>query len=471
MIEVVAKKARQLAVFVVCSLLAACGGGGDGTSNSGGGSGSGNIDPCSVAGQKAFVSDTAESWYYWYDELANVNPDDFTTAQAYLDALTAPLAADRRDPGFSYLTTREADEARFSSGTYYGFGFRYGYIGDDFYFADTFEGSPAYLAGLRRGQRLLAIDLNDGNGFETWESLEARGASDEEKFGPSTEAVTRTFRIETASGTQDISVTKEEIETPPLAGEPLLIEREGLSPVGYLHFRSFIDSADQPLRNAASTFAAAGVTDVVFDLRYNGGGLLRVAETVLNLFGGDVANGSASYIIDFNDKHNDRDDTAYFSSIRETFTPLRIAFITRQGTASASEMVINGLAPHIEVVMIGDDTLGKAVGQSAYDQGQGCDTRLRLISFEIQNGEGQGGYYTGLHDTGRFDLCEADDGLTRPFGDVDEASLSTALAWFNGDVVCSAPIGSGAKQTAGLDDKWPINREPPLNRDGGVRSF
>lgn len=472
MIEVMAQRVKQLPVVISCLLLAACGGGG-GSQGSNSGSGSGSVDPCSVAGQKEFVSETAESWYYWYDELADVNPDDYATAQAYLDALTAPLAADSRDPGFSYLTTVEADEARFTSGTYYGFGFRYGFIGDDFYFADTFEGSPAYLGGLRRGQRLLAVDLGDGNGFETWDSLVARGATNTEIFGPSDEAVTRGFRVESDGVTQDINVTKAEIETPPLAGEPILIEREGLSPVGYLHFRTFIDSADQPLRNAAVTFAQAGVTDLVFDLRYNGGGLLRVADTVLNLLGGDVANGSASYIVDFNDKHNNQDETGYFASIPQTFTPLRIAFITREGTASASEMVINGLAPHIEIALIGEDTYGKAVGQSAFDQGQGCDTRLRLISFEIQNGEGQGGYYTGLHDTGRFDLCEAEDGLTKALGDVEEASLNTALAWLNGDIVCAAPIGAAtaAKGVGLIDDKWPINRKPPLNRDGGVRSF
>ena len=81
MIEVMAQRVRQLPVVISCLLLAACGGGG-GSQGSNSGSGSGSVDPCSVAGQKEFVSETAESWYYWYDELADVNPDDFTTAQA-----------------------------------------------------------------------------------------------------------------------------------------------------------------------------------------------------------------------------------------------------------------------------------------------------------------------------------------------------------------------------------------------------
>ena len=60
--------------------------------------------------------------------------------------------------------------------------------------------------------------------------------------------------------------------------------------------------------------------------------------------------------------------------------------------------MINSLAPHVEVVLVGSDTRGKAVGQ--YVDQPGCDARLRLVSFEILNGEGVGGYYTGLADTG-----------------------------------------------------------------------
>ena len=86
---------------------------------------------------------------------------------------------------------------------------------------------------------------------------------------------------------------------------------------------------------------------------------------------------------------------------------------------------------------MGEDTLGKAVGQYAFDQDRvspewsQCDTRLRLVTFEIVNGEGQGGYYTGLVDSGRFTLCPAVDDISRNFGDPEEASLSVALDWLN----------------------------------------
>jgi hypothetical protein len=71
---------------------------------------------CGEEGKKEFVSLVAQSWYLWYQELAPVSPDDYPTAQAYLNAITAPLAPDGRDPGFSYLTTQAADNAQGSTG-------------------------------------------------------------------------------------------------------------------------------------------------------------------------------------------------------------------------------------------------------------------------------------------------------------------------------------------------------------------
>ena len=79
---------------------------------------------CTENDKKDFVTLIANEFYLWYDEMADVDPEDFATAQAYLDALTAPLAVDKRDDGFSYLTSKKADDERYSAGAYIGFGFR-----------------------------------------------------------------------------------------------------------------------------------------------------------------------------------------------------------------------------------------------------------------------------------------------------------------------------------------------------------
>ncbi len=445
MVVIAPPKARSLLLSALL-LLSACGGGGGGGASGGSTAAPAPVDPpvvdaCDVEGQKAFVTEVTRDWYLWYDEMAAVSADDYATAGDYLSALTAPLATDSRDQGFSYLTTVTEDESRFTSGAYIGFGFRFDLIdGNRMFFADVFQGSPAGDAGFGRGNEVLAIDT--GAGYESIAALAERGASTTELFGTSELGVERGFRVSDGETTREIIIAKRELDTPPLAVDPLLLERPGLSPVGYLNLRSFIRSATTPLNQAMATFREAGVTDLVIDLRYNGGGLLDVADQLLDLLGGLLADGDDSFRIAHNDKRAaEYDESFAFAPLGDSIEPLRIAFITTGGTASASELVINSLSPHVEVVLIGEDTLGKAVGQYAFDQTD-CDTRLRLVAFELVNGEGLGGYYTGLADTGRFTLCPAADDVTRAFGDPAEASLATALGWLNAGVCGDATARS-----------------------------
>ena len=120
---------------------------------------------------------------------------------------------------------------------------------------------------------------------------------------------------------------------------------------------------------------------------------------------------------------------------------MRIAFITTGLTASASEIVINSLAPWAEVAIVGDDTLGKPVGQTAFDL-SGCDLRLRLIAFQFNNADGQGEYYEGLASTLPF-ACRAEDDLAHAPGDPAEASTGEALAWL-GTGACTEVLAAEA---------------------------
>jgi hypothetical protein len=157
--------------------------------------------------------------------------------------------------------------------------------------------------------------------------------------------------------------------------------------------------------------------------------ILETSQRLLELLGGAVAESAPAFRVSHNDKQTASDETGFFRRRSQSVAPLRIAFITTGATASASELVINSMAPHAEVVLVGSDILGKAVGQHAFDQ-QGCDTRLRLVSFEVVN-SGEGGYYTGLADTGRFTLCAATDSFAGAFGDPAEPMLAAALDWLD----------------------------------------
>lgn len=466
----------RLVAGILALTLVACGGGGGSSSSlpptppvtdggDPGGDASGGTeeeDACGVAAQIDFVEGVTDSWYLWYDEMNNVDKSGYASAQAYLDARLKPLLDDGRDRGFSYMTTITEDETSISSGAYIGFGFRSSSTATQLFIIDVFESGPAWAAGVRRGMELVAVDT--GSGFETLDELSAREATSEEIFGPGEVGVVRVFRFVQNGAEVEISIAKDELAPPALAGEPLLIERAGLAPVGYLHLRQFIVAALSPdegfssLSEATTLFKEANVTDLIIDLRYNGGGLLSVADTMLDLLAGLTATGEASFKIQVNDQHpdfnEDTDNWGLFDELPETFSPIRIAFITSGSTASASELVINGLDPHVEVVMVGEDSFGKQVGQGRWDMHQSvdgleradCDVALRLTAFEIVNGENQGGYHqVGLEGTGRFTLCAAEDDIFNAFGDPQETLVATALDWL-GTGACPTAASAGTRE-------------------------
>ena len=109
----------RIALLLLAALLTACGGGsGGGGTVPGGGT-------CSASREKAFVLDVARDWYLVPDLLpAQVDLSRYDTAQDLLDALTAEAQTQGIDRFFSYVTTRQADDAFFIAGEFGGFGFR-----------------------------------------------------------------------------------------------------------------------------------------------------------------------------------------------------------------------------------------------------------------------------------------------------------------------------------------------------------
>ena len=433
------------------ALLTACGGGGGGGGSAGGPTpGTDRPAPavadCGETAQKQFVLAAAREWYRWPDELAPVAPENYATAREFLSALTAPLARDSRDRGFSYLTTVAEDQAQSATGAYAGFGFRFARAGDGRYrISDVYENGPAFSGGFVRGAELLAVDR--GEGFTTLADYAARGVGLRDIFGPPLAGVERGFRLRIEGETREVRIAKTTLNVPPIAAGAGLLERPGLAPVGYFHMRQFIRSAEPELYKLFSEFHKAGVTDFVIDLRHNNGGNLDISNRLLDLLGGAIATGRPAYLLRHNQRKTDQNYQYRLRRLEHSVSPNRIAFITGKATASASELIINSLAPYVEVVLIGAETLGKAVGQYPFDQ-RGCGNRLRLITFDVVNAAGQGEYFNGLVTTGRFTLCAVKDRYRGAFGDPREALLAGALAWLNTGSCRAAAASAGPERRA-----------------------
>lgn len=434
--------ARLFLLTAFTMTLAACGGGGGGSvggNGSGGGGSTSQPQQCSVLDRQQWTDDVFDQWYLFPDLLSTtVEPGDFSTVQGFIDALVEPARNQNRDRFFSFITSIEEENNLINNGSNAGFGIRLAFdtANRRAFILEAYEGAPGLAAGLDRGTELLAI--GDGNSSPQLVSnlLGAGGAGAViEALGPSDPGVTRTLRFRTVGGVEtEASVTKTEFSIDPISDRyGVEIIDDGGKKVGYLNLRTFIVADAGPqLEQAFETFRAQGVTELIIDFRYNGGGLVSVADLMGDLLGRDYV-GQRFSATEFRPSQNQEDSTRDFRANPAAISPTRIAFIGRTGTASASELVINSMIPYFgdQMALIGQNTFGKPVGQSAFDRSE-CDDRVRAVTFKTVNADGEGEYFNGLADVVP-QTCRANDDIFTELGDPTEASVAAALSWLRGE--------------------------------------
>jgi carboxyl-terminal processing protease len=365
-----------------------------------------------------------EEWYFFNDEpaqqqkYANLDINDYTSAEALLNFLR--FDPGRFDRGFSFITTAAGDEQFFGEGQFVGFGFGSKFVdppfNTDLRLTQIFACSPAAAANFQRGQRIPQI-----NGRTIAEINLAEGVS--ASLGANTEGLTRTFSMRPSSGADfQASLAKALVTIDPV---PLttIFDIAGTK-VGYVDFRTFVSTADGALEQAFENFEAQGISALVIDVRYNGGGLVSTAEFLADLIGGAIANNRVLSRKRFNSDKSALNSVELFQQRAGSLTLLQqIVFITTASSASSSELVINALLPHTVLTLVGGATFGKPVGQSAFGY---CDNEflLRPVTFEAVNALFEGQYYDGIQAT-----CDVADELEFALGDPAEASLAAALSY------------------------------------------
>jgi C-terminal processing protease CtpA/Prc len=375
---------------------------------------------CSAKDQKRFVRDATEYWYLWNDLLPeNTRVKNYSGPVALLADLIQVQPLDT----FSYIGSAFADAAFFGGGQYEGFGFSWQrFANDDFRLTRVFVGSPADEAGLSRGQRIVAVE---GRPIAEIDADEGLGSALE----PNSAELTL---LETDGVTEfTVRVFKSVVTIDPVPQWRLIDTANG-PPVGYLELSTFVATADPQLQTAFSEFQVNGVTDLIIDLRYNGGGLVSTAELLGNLLGGNVAEDLVFTETRFNaDRAADQDFASVFRNLTNTISLSRLVVIASSTTASASELVINGLEPHVDVAVVGDQTFGKPVGQVGLEF---CGSILRLTAFQNFNADGFGDYFDGLPAD-----CNAADDLDLAVGDPDDPNMIAAMSYLTSGACPPAP--------------------------------
>ncbi|MCK7458267.1 S41 family peptidase [Idiomarina aminovorans] len=412
------KLEKSLLCVGITLALSACGGSGSGSNNSGtdssGGSDNGNnFAVCSVEDQNQRFFEYMKEDYFWASQLQeDLDPEAFDDVYAVLEELRVP------EDTYSYILTEEEYDQLFVSATFFGFGFSMEQTNESqVKFRFVYNDSPADTAGIKRGDELLEID-----GVAVSELL-ANGEFND-ALGPNEDGLSRELTWQKPDGTKQTErLSKVEVETNTVMGAQTY-ELDGQT-VGYFTLDSFINRTGDDLNSAFDLFTAEGIDHLVIDVRYNGGGLIRYANQTATQAAGTNVQGKTFLQYRFNEQNSNQNRTVPFS-LKNGIEQLdldRVFVLTTGSSCSSSEIIINSLNPHIDVVTIGEKTCGKPVGQQPEDL---CDKVTFAINFETVNSEGEGRYYDGIAPD-----CSVDDEIVADWGSPEDPLTAAANTYIS----------------------------------------
>jgi C-terminal processing protease CtpA/Prc len=356
------------------------------------------------------IYDLMKEYYLWYDYLpTGVDFGDYSDPQQFMEA----IRYEEYDK-WSYVQTLE-EYFQFSEGKMYGHGFSFGLDeSDNIRIVYVFRNTQIANSGVQRGwiiSKVNGTSVNDEN---------IRSLLGESKAG-----ITNNFVFLDENGAPvNLALTKEEIQITPVLHYEVI--NQGDTKIGYLVFEEFIRPAYPEFEEAFSYFNTQGIDELIVDLRYNGGGFVNVADTLAGwLIGKDHSNQLFTETR-YNRKYSQFNETSKVPAISNGVSLSRIFFIGTKYTASASELVINGVSPYVDVIIAGDTTHGKPVGMDGMRVGNYI---AWPVTFSYYNANNQGDFYDGL-----LPELPAEDDITRNFGDPEESSLKVILDYIGGEV-------------------------------------
>lgn len=401
----------------------------------------------------------AKQTYFWNTSLPSYdtfNPRSFSTKENLLYSLTQIAINPQTSKPYEYVLNSSSSKYSFIdngsvatqlSGVSGDYGFSANFdASNQLRVKLVYGNSPADLKGLKRGYQITKVN---GGGVSRSSQTDIDNLNSG-IFG-SNPSISMTV-LKPDGTSQDLVITRGSYTiNPVLYTNTYTI---GTKKIGYIVFNSFTTNATSYLDAAFSKFTSDGVTELVVDLRYNGGGSVGTSETFTNLIAPSSQNGKVMYTTywtktmqnenatilanqKFYAKGNDG-TTRLYTLLDYSYKPTmaagnqevfakrgslngvtRVYFLVTGGTASASELLINNLKPVMDVKLIGRKTYGKPVGFFSIRIDK---SDLYIPEFQTKNQLDQGEYFDGM----AVDKDVADD-LTKDFGDETEGLLSQAL--------------------------------------------
>jgi C-terminal processing protease CtpA/Prc len=457
---------NALWVLGAATMLGACGGGGGGGSTSVALAPSAQLaNQCAsprantadkqgtLEQEKSYLRSFVDETYLWYKDVpSNLVAANYATPQTYFDALKTQekTASGNLVDQFHWSQTTASWDAA-SSGIAEDYGIQWASKASlpprMLLVVEVSPGSPAAIAGVKRGDEITSVDGVDFvSGSDTATLIEGLFPT---KLAP--------HRM-VFKGKAEISMTPAKYDVVTVQNVHVI------GNVGYFLFDSHIAKSEGELIAAINQLKAANVTDLVIDMRYNGGGLLYIASELAYMISNPAKTAGKTFEqLTYNDKSTSKNVVYPFFSSDSSNTDLphlnlsHVTILVTRGTASASESVINSLrGVDVTVDLIGAKTRGKPYGFLPQDN---CGYTYFAIQFKGVNQKGFGDYAEGFEPT-----CPAADDLSHALGDPAETMLNTALSYRQTGVCpasASASVGPRVQMMLAADQQGFELMRPP----------
>lgn len=375
-----------------------------------------------------WVQDSMKRYYYWADQMP-AKPDYKLPVKDFFKSLLS--FKDR----FSFIVnTEDSSSYPRSIRNMYGFDYTVVQLANNQVVTVVklvLQNSPAFNAGLERGMIITKVN---GKAM-TAANAEAMASSIKDQ----TVVDLTVGKWQNGSVTDEKSITVYygfSFEQPFLSKT---FDKNGKK-VGYLYIYDFPDGMTQTLYQKFGEFKMAGVQELILDLRYNYGGSVSSAAALCSLIPSGLSSASPFIIFKGNKnggevKRTFAQQIAYdpkslnFTTLRANALGLQKVFIlTSNSTASAAEIVVNNLKPYMQVIQIGDTTLGKDMAGFVVEdkrKPRKISWQIHPVIYKVFNASGTGEYSNGI--LPQVTVNEFADLPLLPLGDPNETLISSAL--------------------------------------------